>query len=65
MLISGTSISTIRVPIVESFIVWILTPGALSSNLNPSFVTSSTAKFVTIFFTQPRPVKGSEHLLRV
>ena len=40
------------------------TPGARSRSLKPSGVTSNTARLVTIFFTQPTPVRGREQRLR-
>ena len=41
------------------------TPGALSNNLKPFGVISKTANSVTTFFTQPTPVNGSVHFLRI
>ena len=48
--ISGISPSIINLPAVLFLISSTLTPGALSNNLNPSSVTSSTAKFSNNFF---------------
>jgi len=48
--ISGVSAGAIILPRVLDFISSTLTPGALSININPSGVTSSTASSVTIRF---------------
>ena len=53
----------IKCPSVASFITSTETPGARSNSLKPLSVTSITARLVTIFFTQPTPVNGKEHLL--
>ncbi len=51
-------------PSVAFFISSTEIPGARSNNLKPLLVTSRTAKLVTIFFTQPTPVKGSEQFFK-
>ena len=55
--ISGTYAGIINLPSVFDTISSTDTPGALSTNKNPSAVTSITASSVTIFFTHPTPVK--------
>ena len=50
---------------MEAMICSTVTPGARSNNLKPCGVTSKTANSVTTFLTQPTPVNGNVHLLRI
>ena len=61
--LQGTLLSIIKSASVAFFISSIVTPGARSNSLKPFSETSSTAKFVTTFFTHPNPVNGNEQLL--
>jgi hypothetical protein len=51
----------ISLPFVFDRISLMVTPGARSLRQNPSGVISSTARSVTTFFTQARPVNGRLH----
>ena len=55
----------IKLASVEAMMCATETPGARSNSLNPFGVISITANSVTTFFTQPTPVKGKVHFLRI
>ena len=63
--ISGTTSGTTRSPSVLEIISSTLTPGARSIKWNLPSLISKTANSVTTFFTQPTPVNGKVHALRI